>query len=195
VCLCQFSSSLWGSRRGNVRRAIPCGPEPPRRCTRTYVQHVAQFQGLLPDPGCRRMPLSCRPYCWQSAGGRPASLSLSDLHVLFGAEHAAVDFSMSLRISSITGPRRSLPPPSMKTLHLGHAVCSGLIRQVGPGGAPPGCTGPCAPPSLAKHHQVQQAVGAQAVGPVHRGAGRLARGIEAGHHLLGAFRPGITTSA
>lgn len=36
----------------------------------------------------------------------------------------------------------------------------------------------------AEHHQVQQGVGAQAVGAVDAGGGRLAAGVQSGHHLV-----------
>lgn len=36
----------------------------------------------------------------------------------------------------------------------------------------------------AKHHQIQQRVGAQSVGAMDTGAGRLAAGVQAANHLV-----------
>ena len=50
------------------------------------------------------------------------------------------------------------------------------------------------PAGAAEHHQVDQAVGAQPVGAVHRDAGRLADRHQAGHHIVGIVAGLGTTS-
>ena len=100
-----------------------------------------------------------------------------------GAEHGAVALHGALHLVADQGGRGAARGMAhgIETRH--HRIVHGF-PQIGMGGARRYRFGQAQAGGAAKHHQIDQRVGAQAIGAMHRDTGRLAHRHQAGHNRI-----------
>ena len=146
-----------------------------------HIQHVAQLQAFDQVQIIGHALILQTHFFKALAIGLEFALQIFE--VIGRAENAAQFFHVLPKL--LHHRTQTLSAAALhQAFHLGHAFSARTSRKVGPGRVRAHILSHARAAFLAEHHQIQKAVGAQTVGSMHAGAGRLARRVEAGHYLL-----------